>query len=334
MNNIDKNTSSKTIEQFFDFGDIPVVGRYPLAVISQVRSAAFPATNSAYYRQTSENGSNLSASQSPYVSVDQDGGTFVMEGIRIERHRRFLDFIFSTGKALIFPGVGVGFMFNRRDAARLVMNDSTRGPLINKLATQLTKIILIYTTKDTKNEEGRISPLCFRWDPKYQAGIDNGIFGLDNAIERLGYNPEDFDGYSFIGISSLFTERFNLELTMRYHKSLDVLYKMKPETSGLARYVISFNYIPDQDSGLNDILEKIGAASGPSGARDRIVKSLKSEVESKLLSQLGISIEYKDGKNRVIFKKSNNTTASINVFGHGRGIGKKKADIFPGISRR
>lgn len=332
MKNLNIKTQFKTLSQFFELEDYPVVARYPLALASEVRSSAFPATNSAYARGSSGFGSNLSASQTPYVCISPDGSTFVMEGVRIERHRRFLDFIFSTGKALVFPGVGVGFMFHKRDAARLVMGDSTRGLRINNLAKELTEINLICASPGKTIEEGKVSPLCFKWDPKYEAGVDLGAMGLDNALERLGYRPSDFNGYSFIGISSQFMERFNFELTMRYHKSLDVLYEMEPETAGLARYVISFNYMPMENSGLIDILEKIGASARPGGARGRVIETLKSDKERKLLAELGITIEFIEGKNRVLYKKSNNSTASINVFGHGNGIGKTKADIFRSIN--
>jgi hypothetical protein len=297
--------------------DRPLMRRMPLATVTEVRSAEFPATNNPWVPVAGEERSVPAASQAPYVHIEADGGVFMMAGIRIEKHRRFLDFLFSTSQPLrVAGGVGQGFMFRRREAAKVVEGDASKGLLIDKLVLELQGIKVRYIPPGhtTTDGVGHVQPLCIDYDSKFVPGNAFGLMNVDASLRSKGFDPSTFEGYSFIAISRTYLDRFLLVMTMRYHASLPTIFKMEPETAGLARYAISNEFL--NGAPLNEILDKIGAASS-GGARDRVVRTLKSPRERKLLLELGIRIELKGRMNRVYYSKEENKTRSINSFGVG-----------------
>lgn len=327
-------------EYHYPEGFDELMRRPPLSTVTEVRSAEFPSTNNAYVSIPGEKGTRLADSQAPYKSVDKNGGVYTMSGIRLEKHRRFLDFLFSNAKPFDLAGIATGYMFRRRAAAKAVEGDASKGAAIDKLVMELQRIQLTYTPQNCENEVDEAQPLCVGYKSKFTPGrpskswgLGASLFDVDSAIATKGFDPSTFEDYSFIAISMLYLGRFELDTTMRYHEALPTIFKMKPETAGLARFAVSNNFLPHTP--LNEIIRRIGAATSDSGC-DRVAKMLREPREAKLLAELGIEICLKlkkvtapgttNTKSRltscVIYDKSNSPTLSIfadGIFGKWNG---------------
>lgn len=280
---------------------MPLMERFPLATSVGVRTAEFPATNSPL-APLAGGGTKLAASQGVYECHDDDGGVYRMVGVRREKHRRFLEFLFLYSEPLPIGEDGAcGFMFKRKAAAKAITGDADKYLRIDELVEELSAIKLYYTAPGhvAKDGIGEFQYLGAGYRAKYAHGEKTYIH-IDDALRDAGFDPQTFNGYSFIKISAMFMGRFLKGWTMRYHQALPTIFKMSPEAAGLARYALSWKFL--NWVSLNDILDKIGvAASG--GARDDVVRDIKSPVQRDLLLSVGIRVHRIGKTNKVYYKK-------------------------------
>lgn len=285
--------------------------RMPLNTVREARSSVFPATNNVIVPGRA---GVPTASQAPFELIYEDGGVLRVRGPRRERHRRFLDFIFAFASRPIPMSQGkLGFFFDRKEAAKAVFGSSASYLLVSDLAKEMLDIHLDYLRPGFDEKYGRLQSLCADYEPSYKAGLDTKEDGADAMLLLKGLDAKSFEGQAFIVFSELYCDRFlnNINMTMRYHHSLETIFKMDIVSACIARFAISNEYLRARP--LNEILDLIGAPTG--GTRLRTIAELKSGTEQRLLGALGITIRLHQGQNCVFYDKDASPTLTINARG-------------------